>query len=114
MTAFTRVLVESPYNSPTAQGLVENRNYLIRAMRDCMDRGETPFASHLLYTQILNDRDKNARVLGLALAKPWYYVVDKAVFYMDKGLSPGMEHGLKICKRIGLTIEERYLNGPDR
>ena len=36
-----------------------------RAMLDCLKRGEAPFASHLLYTQALDDSDAAHRKLGI-------------------------------------------------
>lgn len=40
-----RVIVESPY----AGDVIRNVEYARAAMRDCLQRGEAPFASHLLY-----------------------------------------------------------------
>lgn len=53
------VLLESPY-----AGNVElNVTYARACMRDCLKRGEAPFASHLLYTQpgVLDDLVPNER-----------------------------------------------------
>lgn len=47
------VIIESPY----AGDVDRNLEYLRAAMRDCLKRGEAPFASHALYTQpgVLDD-----------------------------------------------------------
>ena len=47
------VIIESPY----AGDIKANIAYARRAVRDSLERGEFPIASHLLYTQpgILND-----------------------------------------------------------
>ena len=42
------VLLESPY----AGDIEANLSYARACMRDCFERGEAPFASHLLYTQM--------------------------------------------------------------
>ena len=49
------VYLESPY----AGDVEKNIKYARLCMKDSLDRGEYPFASHLLYTQenILNDND---------------------------------------------------------
>ena len=48
-----RVIIESPF----AGDVDRNLRYARAAMRDCLLRGESPYASHLLYTQpgVLND-----------------------------------------------------------
>ena len=53
------VIVESPF-----AGRVEaNKVYARLAIRDCLKRGEAPFASHLLYTldSVLDDTDPAER-----------------------------------------------------
>ena len=40
------VIIESPY----AGNVEENEEYARKCLRDCLMRGEAPFASHLLYT----------------------------------------------------------------
>ena len=47
MQKMTRVIVESPY----AGDIEKNMRYLRACIRDCLLRGETPYASHALYTQ---------------------------------------------------------------
>jgi hypothetical protein len=55
------VIVESPY----AGDIETNRRYAIAACADCFRRGETPFASHLLYPQILNELNMAERERGI-------------------------------------------------
>lgn len=62
------VIVESPYSGDIERNLC----YARAALKDCFDRGEYPFASHLLYTQkdVLDDNIPEQRQLGiLALGK---------------------------------------------
>lgn len=103
------VVIESPYSSPTAQGLVDNRNYLKRAMMDSLERGEAPFAGHFLYTQILNDRDAAARRLGMEASKIFYLKCSLVAVYIDHGISPGMLAGIEIARKLGRPCEERKL-----
>jgi len=61
-----RVVLESPYAGNFIQRWL-NRRYARRCMRDCLRRGESPFASHLLYTQpgVLRDTVALERRLGI-------------------------------------------------
>lgn len=47
MESMKLVIVESPY----AGDVKTNVAYARAAIRDCLMRGEAPYASHLLYTQ---------------------------------------------------------------
>ncbi len=44
-----RVIVESPYAGATARIIERNERYLRACLRDCLLRGEAPFASHGLF-----------------------------------------------------------------
>lgn len=85
-----RVIIESPLRGEYAL----NKTYLLLAMRDSLLRGEAPFASHLLYPEVLNDRILSDRELGLRAGFAWAYVADKIVVYEDRGLTEGMKLGL--------------------
>lgn len=82
------VVIESPY----AGDVEGNVAYARAAVRDCLQRGESPIASHLLFTQagILDDQVSAERALGIEAGLAWYASAEAAVFYMDKGLSRGM------------------------
>lgn len=87
-------------------------------MADCLLRGEAPIASHLLYTQpgVLDDDVPNERALGIAAGLAWAKVADARVFYMDLGMSRGMQASVD---GTGLGVFEfRRLGGdwarPDR
>lgn len=103
-----RVVIESPYNG--------NRHlheaYAREAMKDCIRRGEAPFASHLLYTQVLDDDKADDRQLGMAAGFEWSKAADAVVVYMDLGLSPGMASGIERATLAGKVVEYRYLRNP--
>lgn len=50
-----KTILESPYSGDVDK----NIDYAKKCLKDSLDRNECPFASHLLYTQVLNDKDKN-------------------------------------------------------
>lgn len=101
----TKVFVESPYKGDT----YANRIYLRRAMMDCIGRGETPFASHLIYTQILDDDIPEERTLGISLGEPWRESSNFTVFYVDYGMSGGMIKALETCKIKGIDVKFRTI-----
>jgi hypothetical protein len=101
------VLVESPY----AGDVQLNELYARAALRDCLERGEAPFASHLLYTQprVLDDQVPEERARGIEAGLAWGAKADKTVVYIDRGISPGMRQGIERAKREGRPVEYRTL-----
>jgi len=106
-----RVYLESPY----AGDVQKNIAYARRCMHDCLQRGESPFASHLLYTQpgILDDLDPAERALGIQAGLAWAEIADATVVYMDLGVSPGMQLGIEAAEKAGRPIERRWIERPD-
>lgn len=53
------VTIESPYRGDTPEQIAANIEFARACVADSLRRGESPFASHLLYTQpgILRDDD---------------------------------------------------------
>ena len=101
-----RVIVESPY----AGDVDRNVAYARAAMRDCLLRGEAPYASHLLYTQpgVLDDNDPEERKLGIEAGLAWGGLATTVV-YTDRGISPGMEQGVARAHLEGRVVEFRKL-----
>lgn len=81
------------------------------AVRDCILRGEAPFASHLLYTQdgILRDFVPEERALGIEVGFAFRAVAQKTVVYQDLGISLGMAKGIEHAQKLGHAIEYRRL-----
>lgn len=107
---FTRVIVESP-----AGNIERNQRYLRACMRDCIEREETPYASHGLLTQpgVLRDHDPWERKLGIFAGFEWRTVAEKTVFYLDLGMSEGMKLAEEHCRLLGdwHLVEYRQLGG---
>jgi len=106
-----RVILESPYSAPTAEGVERNLTYARECIRDCLKRGEAPLASHLLYTQpgILDDTIPDERRLGMESGFAWTAVGEAVVVYLDLGLSRGMQAGIGRGVAYELTIEPRWI-----
>lgn len=101
------VLLESPY----AGNIERNVTYARACMRDCLKRGEAPFASHLLYTQpgVLDDTVRDERELGIEAGLAWGAIADRTVVYADYGISPGMAKGIDRARECGRPVEVRHL-----
>lgn len=108
---FPLVIVESPYS-----GDVEaNVAYARECIRDCLLRGEAPYASHLLYTQpgVLDDTVKEERLLGMKAGMAWGAQASRTVVYIDMGISSGMIYGIEMAKKAGRPVEYRSLGEED-
>lgn len=106
-----RVIVESPY-----AGGFSNVRYSRRCLRDCLNRNESPFASHLLYTQkdVLDDKVPAERKKGIEAAHAWLEVADAVAVYMDLGMTEGMVRGLVKAAMMQKPIRLRWLDGDRR
>lgn len=76
--------------------------------------GESPIASHLLYTQpgILNDADPAdpaERQWGIDAGLAWRKVAHASVVYEDLGISKGMAYGIAQAVERGIPIEYRKI-----
>jgi hypothetical protein len=102
------VVLESPY----AGEVGVNVQYARECLRDCLLRGESPIASHLLLTQegVLDDTLPTERRLGIEAGLAWLRVADAAVVYADRGISAGMVHGILEARKANVPIEVRFLN----
>lgn len=108
-----RVLIESPY-AGTPEVVERNLRYLRAAMRDCLLRGETPYASHALYTQpgVLDDTVPAERAPGIEAGLAWGAAADVTVAYVNLGISAGMRRGIEAANRAGRPVEYRTLGEP--
>jgi hypothetical protein len=99
------VVLESPY----AGNIQENLAYARRALRDCIARGEAPFAPHLLYTQVLNDAEWDQRERGIMMNLSLIEKCDCVAVYQDRGISPGMELAIKHALKNGKMVVYREI-----
>jgi len=121
------VIIESPY-----KGDVERNNrYLRSCIRDCINRGESPYASHRMLTDALNDNDPIERTIGIQAGLAWRNVrqtvyrtpegplddsrkiigFDRVshIFYLDLGWSEGMVLARSTYDKDDILYEERKL-----
>ncbi len=104
-----RVIVETPY----AGDIETNLRYLRACMRDCLLRGEAPFASHAIYTQdgVLRDEDPAEREHGIQAGFAWRQAAELTVVYADLGISRGMQYGIDHATATQSPVEFRSLPG---
>lgn len=101
------VILESPY----AGEVERNVEYARACLVDSLRRGEAPLASHLLYTQVLDDLVPEERALGIEAGLAWGRLAIATVVYADRGISSGMGRGIDRAKAEGRPVEMRWLGG---
>jgi hypothetical protein len=112
-----RVIVESPFAGKSPEAAERNLRYLRACLRDCLLRGEAPFASHAIYTQpgVLDDAIPAEREHGIQAGFAWRSAADATVVYEDLGISGGMAYGIdhanELAKVEGHDVEFRTLGG---
>jgi hypothetical protein len=113
------VLIESPFRGK-GRGLARlfnerrNKRYAHAALKDALTRGEVPLASHLLYTQVLDDQNPDDRKMGIDVGHEFLRVADAVVVYIDRGISDGMNIGIARARALGLPVMRRSIPGWSR
>lgn len=102
-------IIESPYRATSTADEEENIAYAREALADSIQRGEAPFASHLLYPQALNDSLPHERALGIELGLTWSKCADVVAVYTDRGISDGMARAIERHLTEGRRVEYRSL-----
>jgi len=104
------VILESPWKGGEPGQFLA---YAQAAMRDALGRGESPYASHMLWagTGTLNDQKPAQRHLGMTAGFAWIKQAEASVVYADFGISPGMQEGIDRAKAAGIPVEVRGVPG---
>lgn len=103
------VIIESPFSPSNGHTEKQNKKYARRCMLDSLNRNEAPYASHLLYTQVLDDATPAERKQGMEAGFAWGAVAQHVAVYTDLGISQGMIEGIKRHQVAGKTIEFREI-----
>lgn len=101
-----KVAIESPLGGAFAASL----RYARLCALDCIRRNENPYASHLFFTQFLDDATPEERELGIKAGLEWAALADCRVVYMDLGVSDGMRLGIEAARALGQAVELRSLS----
>lgn len=102
MTDWQRVIVESPY----AGDILRNIAYARLACWWCLKNGMAPFASHLLYTQMLDDSIEGERELGMGAGMAWRHGAQLTIAFIDFGISSGMKAGMSHARKHEQDVRE--------
>lgn len=107
MTIQPLVVVESPLSGDRRR----NQYYAALCCRDCLNRGEFPYASHLMFDRdgLLDDDVPEERILGMRAGFAWGALAHKRVVYTDLGISRGMQCGINEAAKYGQEVEYRSL-----
>ena len=104
------VIIESPFFvKGNEQATNDNILYARACMLDSLRKGESPFLSHLSYTQVMDDNNTEDRALGINAGLEWGKVAEASIVYIDRGISPGMLIGIENAKAKGRKIYFRNL-----
>ena len=103
------VIIESPCKATSIAQQLRNRKYAIKCMLDSIDKGEAPFAAHLLYPQILTEETVDDQNVGIKLGLQWGEKAAKTIVYQDLGITSEMNYGIRNAFRHGRPIEYRNI-----
>lgn len=103
------VIIESPYASNDLAILNRNVAYAKAAMIDCLQRGEAPFAGHLMYATAMADAGPQERQAGMKASFAWGKAAEVVAVYTDLGITSGMKGAITRAKNNGKPVEERSL-----
>jgi hypothetical protein len=99
------VIIESPY----AGDVERNEAYARCCLLDSLRRGEAPLASHLLYTQVLDDLLPEERKHGIKAGLEWAKAAELTAVYEDHGISEGMVLGIAHASDHDRKVEFRKI-----
>jgi hypothetical protein len=100
----TRVYIASPFRGSTKEETRQNIVYARLCMRDSLERGEAPYLSHLLYTQVWAETEAQ-REAGLKAGDAWREVSELVAVYTDLGVTEGMRRALQSSvTSVGRTL----------
>jgi hypothetical protein len=97
---FKRIIMESPFAGDVSKNVI----YAKALMHNLSHKGYAPSASHLLYTQMLDDTKEFDRNLGINKGLDYAHNKD-SIIGIDRGVSGGMIYGIKRAMN-----EERSFN----
>ena len=99
-------MIRTIIESPLAGDFKRNIRYARLCLIHCLRRGWTPYASHLLITQVWDDMDADLREKGIVAGHAWYPGAEQSVVFTDLGRSGGMNRGINVA--IALNIPVRF------
>jgi hypothetical protein len=103
------IILESPFRGRDQAEQELFRRYRQHCIRDAIERGESPYASHAIIPGALDDAIPEERQRGIEAGYAWWDAAEAIVFYLDHGMSTGMQYALDRAIEGRYNIEERHL-----
>lgn len=101
--------ISSPYNGEDEE-IIDNVKRARAMCRWAMDNGFAPFASHLIYTQFLDDRISEERKMGIEIGRAYMKNCSAVIRYVDR-ISEGTAGDAELLN--SLCIREIQLTEDD-
>lgn len=105
------VYVATPWRTAPGHDRAARVAYVRRAVKDSLDRGESPVAPHLMLHGVLDDDRPSERQIGIDAGLAVLGAVERLVVYEDHGITDGMEAEIEAAREMGMPIEYRRLSG---
>lgn len=91
--------------SPLSGDVEQNLEFARKACRFAIEREVTPFAPHLLYTQMLDDSSPADRQLGIDMGNQMLELCDELWLCGDR-ISEGMANEKELAEQLGISIHQ--------
>lgn len=91
--------------SPLSGDVEQNLDFARQACRYAIAQGVTPFAPHLLYTQMLDDGDPAERELGIEMGNQMLELCQELWLCGDR-ISAGMEGERNTAEELGIPVRQ--------
>ena len=104
----------SPFLGDSRADMRTHVAYGRRCLLDCLMRGESPIASHLTHTQVLDDMKRIQRTNRLEAGLAWVSQAEAVVLYTDHGVDEEMQRFVEKAGWNDIPVERRSLEGRER
>lgn len=108
------IFIVSPYHNKNKRNHQKNIDYAKLCLINSIKNNESAYVSHLLYPQVLNNKNNIERDLSIEDGLEWIYRSDYIVCYVDRGITKGMRKCILYAELIIKPIVYRRLNSPNK
>ena len=91
--------------SPLSGDVERNLEFARKACRYAIEQDATPFAPHLLYTQMLDDSSPADRQLGIDMGNQMLALCDELWLCGDR-ISAGMADEKALAEQLGIPVHQ--------
>jgi len=91
--------------SPLSGDVEQNLEFARKACRFAIEQEVTPFAPHLLYTQMLDDSNPADRQIGIDMGNQMLELCDELWLCGDR-ISEGMANEKELAEQLGIPVHQ--------